>query len=228
MAFVGHPDVKEKNKTGLTLGGKEILLTKERGHPKTGLMDKRAIQTQEYDHKKRFEATSLYAATGSFVLAAEKSGVDEKIIRKWSKEPWFRDILHDFRIENLGKLDAAFTDIIDKAAIELRDRLENGDWHVTSKGQLIRRPVGIRDLALVQAINIDKRQLIRGEPTSRPESNQGATVKVLETLAEKFTEIVNKKRAPILIEGEVVEVLENHYAGSSGEATDSTSPKETA
>jgi len=161
----------------------------------------------EVDSRKQFEAAALYAATGSFVLASEKSGVPEKIIKKWSKEPWFRDILFDFRIENLGKLDAAFTDVIDSAAIQLKDRLENGDWVVTKFGKLVRKPVGIRDLAIVQAINVDKRQLLRGEPTSRPEQASGATVKVLETLAEKFTEIVNlKKRAPVLIEeGEVVD-----------------------
>lgn len=224
MAFVG-PDVSEDKKTGLTLGGKEIFLIGERGHPKTGLMDKRAIQLKEYDYKKRLEATSLYAATGSFVLAAEKSGVDEKIIRKWSKEPWFIEVLHDFRSENLSKLDAAFTDIIDRAAVELKDRLENGDWFSNPKtGQLTRRPVSMRDLAIVQAINVDKRQLIRGEPTSRPDQTAGATVKVLETLAEKFTEIVNKKRAPVLIEdAQIVEELPN--ARSSGEAIDSTSSK---
>lgn len=200
MAFV-DTGAGEDKKTGLTLNGKEILLVKEGIRPRSGLMDKRAIESKEYDHKKRLEATSLYAATGSFVLASEKSGVEEKIIRKWSREPWFIEILHDFRQENLSKLDAAFTDIIDRAAIELKDRLENGDWFVNAKtGKLDRRPCSMRDLAIVQAINVDKRQLIRGEPTSRPEQNAGATVKVLETLAEKFTEIVNKKRAPVLIE----------------------------
>lgn len=209
MAFIG-PDVKEDKKTGLTLGGKEIFLVKERGHPRTGLMDKKAIQTKEYDYAKRLEATSLYAATGSFALASEKSGVEEVIIRKWSREPWFVEILHDFRSENLSKLDAAFTEIIDQAAIQLKDRLENGDWFVTKTGKMVRKPVGIRDLAIVQAINVDKRQLIRGEPTSRPEQTQGATIKVLETLAEKFTEIVNKKRAPVLIENaQVVEEVKD-------------------
>src|SRR5258708_6965816 len=152
MAFTG-PDVKEDKKTGFTLGGKEILLVKERGHPKTGLMDKKLIESEEYDFKKRFEAASLYAATGSFQLASQKSGVSEKVLRKWTREPWFKEILFDFRTENLSKLDAAFTEIIDKAAVELKDRLENGDWYATSKGELVRRPVGIRDLALVQAIN---------------------------------------------------------------------------
>lgn len=209
--------------TGFTLDGKEILLTKKIGPPRTGLMDNNL--NLEVDHKKQFEAATLYAATGSFILASEKSGVPEKILKKWSKEPWFRDILFDFRLENLGKLDAAFTEIIDRAAIELKDRLENGDWHVTSKGQLVRKPVGIRDLAIVQAINVDKRQLLRGEPTSRPDQGaQGATVKVLETLAEKFTEIVNKKRAPILIEdAQIIEEIPN--AGNLGKTINSPSTK---
>lgn len=195
--------------TGLTFEGKEILLIGHRGHPRQGLIEKRMKEAGEFEPAKQFEATTLYAATGSFALASEKSGVPEKVIRKWAREPWFRDILFEFRMENLAKLDAAFTEIIDKAALELKDRLENGDWVVTKFGKQVRKPVGIRDLALVQAINIDKRQLIRGEPTSRTEQVDRKEVEVLlENLGNKFKEMIDFKKAPQLLDIEDAEIIE--------------------
>lgn len=215
MALKGI-DVSEDKKSGFKFQGKEIILSKTRGRPVTGLV-KKGIERGIYPKGKQLEAALLYAATGNYELASEKSSVPIKFIRKWSLEPWFKDILLEFRHENLTKLDAAFTEVIDKAMVEIKDRLENGDSVVTKSGAIVKKPVGIRDLALVQAINIDKRQLIRGEPTSRSESKSVDATKVLEDLAEKFTAIVNKKRPVELIEGHFKEEVEDAIIISSDE-----------
>src|SRR5262249_38313588 len=62
--------------------------------------------------------------------------------------------------EKGAELDGAYTRILDKALQELLDRLEQGDPFVVG-GEVKRKPVSARDLALVAAITYDKRRLSR-------------------------------------------------------------------
>jgi hypothetical protein len=167
---------------------------------------KRRMQQGKYPITLQQKAALLYAVTGSFELASEKSEVPIKVIKEWSRYPWFTIILEEFRSENLSKLDAAFTEVIDKAIIEIKERLEKGDPYVTKSGKIVRKPVSIRDLAIVQAINIDKRQLLRGEPTSRSSIAKESPEELLQSLADKFTKIIDKKKQnqnTTIIEGEI-------------------------
>lgn len=223
MSFQGN-DVNEDKKTGYKIDGKEILVTKTRGRPFSGLV-KKGMDKGMFPVAKQFEAATLYAATGNYELTSEKTGVPAKHLRKWSLEPWFREILVQFRQENLTKLESNFTRVIDKAMVEIEERLEKGDVVLTKGGQLVRKPVAIRDLAIVQAINIDKRQLIRGEPTSRSETTKGDSAKLLEDLAEKFTSIVNKKRPPELIEGQYQEIQDAEFIDSPSQPNGGSSPQ---
>jgi hypothetical protein len=223
MSLQGN-DVNEDKKTGYKIDGKEILVTKTRGRPFSGLV-KKGMEKGMFPVAKQFEAATLYAATGNFELTSEKTSVPIKYLRQWSVEPWFREILIQFRQENLTKLESSFTRVIDKAMSEIEERLELGDVVMTKGGALVRKPVAIRDLAIVQAINIDKRQLIRGEPTSRSESTSTDSKKVLEDLASKFTAIVNKKRPPVLLEGQAQEITDAEFIDSPSQSNGSSSPQ---
>ena len=69
----------------------------------------------------------------------------------------------EVRAEKGSELDGAFTRIIHEATDQLLDRLKNGD-PVLVAGQMKRKLISARDLALVSAITYDKRTLCRNQP----------------------------------------------------------------
>jgi transposase-like protein len=210
LAFNGKDAGQDKH-TGFTFNGKEIILSKTRGRPFTGLV-KKGMERGIYPEEKRIEAVALYAATGNFQRVEELSGVPVQSLKNWRKQEWFRELLREIREENNEKIDAKFTEIIEGALEQLGDRIANGDWVVTARGQLVRKPVNAKDLSLVGAINIDKRQLLRGEATSRSETigdkSTEKQVNRLEKLAETFENLARFGRKPKTIEGEVVDAIQ--------------------
>lgn len=205
------PDSKsvlsEDKKTGFTYKGEEIVLSKTRGRPMNagkglfGLPD-----------TKRIEVATLYAALGSVNAVAELSGVHPTTIRGWRKEEWFVTLLEEVRNENNDKIDVKFTETISKALDLVSERLENGDPHVLKTGEVIRVPVKIRDLALVSAINVDKRQILRNKPTAITQQQAVPVLDKLDELAKAFTALANKKEIPVpqeITDVEYVEVTES-------------------
>ena len=80
------------------------------------------------------------------------------------------------------------TMINDQATTELLDRLKNGDPYIVA-GEVKRKPVSARDLALVAAITFDKRALARNAPTS-----DGDRDLTLEELANSLRTYAQSKR----------------------------------
>lgn len=203
MAFKGK-DVDPEKKTGFTFRGQEIILSKTRGRPFSGLV-KKGMEKGIYPEEKRIEAVTLYAATGNFVTVSELSGVPVPTLKSWRNSEWFQNLLKEIRTENNEKLDAKFTEIVESSLEQLSDRVKNGDYVVTKRGELVRKPISAKDLSLVAAINVDKRQLLRGEPTSRSESvdkPENEALKRLENLAETFENLARHGRNPKVLEVE--------------------------
>ena len=48
----------------------------------------------------------------------------------------------------------------------LKDRLRNSDAHIGKSGEIIRKPIGGRDIAVITGVLFDKRALLRHQPTS--------------------------------------------------------------
>lgn len=226
MAFADNsPDTRPEKKTGFTFRGKEIILSKTRGAPFTGLV-KKGMERGIYPEEKRIEAVTIYAATGHFGRTSELTKLPESLIRQWRKQSWFQELLREIRSENNEKLDAKFTEIVDAALDQLSDRITHGDHVVLRDGSLVRRPVTAKDLSLVSAINIDKRQLLRGEPTSRSESLgtvEQQTVGRLEKLAETFEQLAKHGRITKVIDVTDAELITD--TGPSGTGANEASPE---
>jgi hypothetical protein len=201
VALAGK-DCSPDKKTGFTFRGKEIVLSKTRGRPlhphwKKGF----------YTDRERIEAATLYAALGSIPRVGELTGISQSALRGWVREDWFKALLDEIRAENDQKIDVRFNEIISDALDQLGDRVKNGDFILTKTGEMIRKPVGARDLSIVTAINIDKRQLLRNKPTTITEkvSDKSTDQKLLE-LKQSFERLVGKKiREPETIDAEVVQ-----------------------
>lgn len=210
--------------TGFTFRGKEIVLSKTQGAPFKGLKAK-GLEQGIYPEEMRLKAVTIYAATGHFGTTAELSKVPEQLVRTWRKQEWFMELLKEIRQENNAKIDAKFTEIIESSLEQLTDRIQHGDHKVLRDGSLVRVPVAAKDLSLVAAINVDKRQLLRGEPTSRSESIGSVEEKAvgrLEKLAETFENLARVgKRTVRTIENQVedAQIIPNDVRGGANEAS---------
>jgi transposase-like protein len=118
-----------------------------------------------YTDDQRREAVAQYVVLGNWRKVAEATGIPQRTLGDWSKQTWFHTLLAEVRAEKGAELDGQLTRIIHKATDQLMDRLENGD-PVLVAGQIKRKPLSARDLAMVAAIVYDKRALLRDDPTT--------------------------------------------------------------
>lgn len=205
-----YKQVSPEKRTGFTFKGKEIVLCKTRGR----VVGSTGIQKREgwYPDEKRIEVATLYAVTGNKKTVESLTGVPASAIGRWIREDWFRALLDNIRAENDHLIDAKQTEIIHLAMDQLKDRLVDGDHVILRDGSTVRKPVGAKDLSLVQAINLDKRQLLRGKPTSRTEQVQSKSVDdKLSELAESFKKVANRQPTKELevIDVEILEERSN-------------------
>ena len=189
---LNYVQVDPKKRTGYTFKGKEIVLCKTRGMVtgSTGIQKR----VGWYPDEKRIEVATLYAVTGNKTTVESLTGVPAHTVARWVREEWFQTLLDDIRAENDHLIDAKQTEIVHLAMDQLKDRLIDGDHVVLRDGSIVRKPVGAKDLSLVGAINIDKRQLLRGKPTSRTEQVASkSTDDKLQELAQSFKKIANRQ-----------------------------------
>ena len=120
---------------------------------------------KKYTVEEKLQAAMAYLITGNSVDAGKVCGMPDKTIRDWTREAWWSDFIAEARRDKNDELDACFTDIIHKAVGEVRDRIQAGDPVVQKDGTISRKPVSARDATLVAAVLVDKRAILRGEPT---------------------------------------------------------------
>jgi len=83
------------------------------------------------------------------------------------------------------------TGVIHRAFANIIDRLDNGDVKVFRNGTDVRVPVSAKDCGWIAAIILDKRSLMRGEPTSRSETI--STSERLKQIQEAFEKKAQKE-----------------------------------
>jgi transposase-like protein len=166
--------------TDYSLDGKFITLDKKRGNSATGV---------RHSESEKAHAAALYAVTRNMVEVSKITNINEKTLSRWKQEPWFGEIVDRVKKEHNEVLDAKFSKVLDKAAEEMQDRVENGDFVLTKDGATVRVPVRARDLATVAGTLFDRRQLLRGEATSLSASvNPEEKLKQLWDKFEKFNQ----------------------------------------
>lgn len=172
-------NVNEDKVTGYTYDGKEIVAIKKLGPPYR-------IKNPEYfKMEQKVDACTLYCVYGDVDQVSNMTGIPPKFIREWKEEPWWFEIQKKVYTEQNEKLASRINTVLDSSLEHLSDRLENGDylWDVRHS-KLVRKPVDTKVLSNVFSNLLNRRQLIRGEPT-----NITAAVGVddrLNKLAEEF------------------------------------------
>ena len=169
-----------------------------------------------WSEKKKLEALGIYMATGSVTMAANQSNVPFETVKSWARSDWWKDKVKEIQNEEYDKLDSKLSKVLDKALDQVMDRIENGEYMYDPKtGKTKIMPAKLRDLNTAFNSLMDKRQLIRRQPTKIVE--QTSTAAQLQDLANQFAQFVTGKTkqetfnqvVDKVIEGETVEQNED-------------------
>lgn len=172
--------------SGFTFEGKPIMVGKKRGRPPKYW---KGAKLGYYPDELKLEAAKQYAAVGVVNKVAQNLGIPESTLRKWKGEAWFQSIVEQIREENKDKFDSKATNVIDEALEAILDRLTNGDYIYDQKtGEIRRKPVTMKDsIAAVNSL-VEKRNLLRGEATTRSEKvDQNQQMQQLADAFAKFS-----------------------------------------
>lgn len=173
---------------------------------KTDVTDKGYHWAQE----KKIETLKYFLSCGSWTETSKVCRVPYDTLRQWRNKDWWKDGIKEYREGSETVLDAKLTKAIDVAIEHVLDRLENGNTVYdprTGKERVV--PAPLREVNTAFNTLLDKRQLIRKQPTKIVE--QSTTATQLENLAKQFSEFVTgrikeDKAADIieLVEGDTV------------------------
>lgn len=155
-----------------------------------------------WSDQKRVEAATADAMGLKAPMIAAATGIPLETIRDWRTREWYKDLVDEIQREEDHALDGKLSKLIDKSTEVILDRLERGDFMFDPKsGDFKRRPVYMKDAAKVTTEIINRRNLLRGKPTSI--SSKEAIGDRLAKLAEQFSALT-KAREEKVVEGEVV------------------------
>jgi len=155
-----------------------------------------------WSQQKKAETVTTYLALGNAPMTEAVTGVPRNTIRQWKMQDWWKELEIDIRNEEDAGLDVKLTKIVDKSLDAVMDRVENGDFIFNPKtAKFYRRPVHMKDVLKVATDVFDKRNLLRGKPTSRVEKHN--ITDNLANLAAEFAKFAKSRT----IEGEVLEEI---------------------
>lgn len=149
-----------------------------------------------YSEKEKINACCVFAVSGNSRRTAELTKIPEATIRQWKQSHWWNDVTTRIYSEQDEELSGKLTKLVDKAVDEINDRLEDGDYVYNPKlDKIIRKPINAKDVAGIAVMAVDKRQLLRGQPTSRTESvSQDQRLKALADEFKKFSKAKEVKQ----------------------------------
>ena len=144
----------------------------------------------QYTNEQRHAVIADYVVTGNITKTAAMHNMPKQTVSNWANSDWGVELLGQIRTEKAEELDAKFTKLIDSSFEQAQDRVENGDFRLTKDNELVRVPMGGRDLVMSGAITYDKRQLHRNRPTSISSKSDS-----LEYYTKRFQDIANEVQA---------------------------------
>lgn len=178
-----------------------------------------------FKEETRIKAACVYAITGSAAKTGEILGIKPGTIRQWKLQPWWQQVIDRIKSEKDDELDVKLTQIIDKSMEVINDRLENGDFiYDVRSGELVRKPMGGKETAVVTSIMVDKQTLIRGRKQIRKAESE--VMDRLKNLVSEFEKMGRSQRAKdITNEVEIIDVTDeeeykNAKAGDSVQESD--------
>ena len=146
-----------------------------------------------YDDKDIIQIAYLMASSGNKSKIERETGVSRQTIRSWAlNSEVYNEALAEARQEISQEILADNLENARLAGNELRDRIVNGDTRLLSNGKTMVIPMGGKDLAVINGIQIDKGRVALGQATSISGSSNTAQ---MQALADQFARLSRDHRA---------------------------------
>lgn len=162
--------------------------------------------------EKKIAAVAQYLILGNMSLVAASTGIDVDLLRHWKMQPWWSDTEKEIRATENIEIDGKLTKIVDRSLDAVMDRLDNGDYIYNQKtGQIVRKPVNMKDAVSASKEMLTKRELLRGNATERKETTQISMQDQLKALAlefAKFNKPTSGGEAEDVIDVEAKEIVD--------------------
>jgi len=203
VPFQIDKDILKERISGYTYQGAPIVIGKKRGRP-----PKTKAKPTWYPIEKKVHAACLYAVTGNIKQVSQLCDIPANQLKVMMAEQWWEDTVQQVRREENDQITAKMTSFVEKSLDAVVERLETGDTVINLKtGETYKVPVKLRDIAMVITAFLEKRNLLRGEATTRSEKlGQEDILKELGSKFESFAKKLGYKQ-PEVIETTFVEVV---------------------
>jgi hypothetical protein len=164
---------------------KEKDLTRSRNRPVV------ADTNLRWSDKQKLEAVQSWLVLGNLSLVGRILGIPRITLATWKASAWWKEAVDDIKLQEKIELSNKMKKIVEAAHLVVEDRLVNGDAVVTKTGQIIRKPVNMRDAHRV-AVDLQNQRDAVDKASKEPGLEDEGSTDRLEQLANKFAEFATK------------------------------------
>lgn len=163
----------------------------------------------EWTWETKVDVLTAISTVGNLREVSRLTKVPLNTIMVWRKQPWYDQLNAEIKQSEREETGSKLQRIVRKAIEKVEDRLENGDWVLNNKtGQVVRKPVGMRDASNVLKDVLDKQ--IKLETLQIQEKVVVQSVPdLLKTLAAEFAKFNRKQNNKDAIDIPFVELADN-------------------
>lgn len=177
---------------------------------------RRAVGAETNKHwsdSQKIEAVTLWLSMGNLRLVAATLNIPEMTLRNWRSTQWWKEVSDEIKLQDKIQFSATAQKVIAKSLEVIGDRLQNGDYIYDQKqGQLIRKPVSVRDATAVASAMIDKKVLL--DKSEFQQETAESIEQRLEKLMNRFAAMAPQNQPPT----EVIFVEEKRAENEEREA----------
>lgn len=190
---------------------------KERKRNKNRAVD--AGSNFRWSDKQKLEAVQSYLALGNLALTSRILGIPEITLRVWKASEWWKTIVEDIQRQEKIELSNRMKKLIEASQNIVAVRLEQGDPVMTQKGEVVYKPVSLKDAHKVAVDLIDRKKVVDAATVDVVVTDEKAENK-LEQLAERFAELATKSIEKNINKQRTVDVtdvkeIKNDLSGNS-------------
>lgn len=144
-----------------------------------------------WSDKQKLEAVSSYLALGNLALTSRVLGIPEITLRVWKASEWWKNAVEEVRLQEKIVLSNRMKSLVDAAQTIVAQRLETGDPVMSPKGEIVYKPVSMKDAHKVATDLIDRKAVL-DKTTVDAAPQEESNSNTLEKLAERFAAMATK------------------------------------
>lgn len=147
-----------------------------------------------YSYAKRTEAVTMFMTLGSLLMVSGATGIPITTLKNWRAQDWWKEITDELQASEKIVLSAKLQKIINRSLEITENRLDEGDFFYDQKlGELVRKPVSLRDAAAVAQMALTQKTNI--QTVEQVATAQEGVMDKLQKLSDSLAQFAKAKPA---------------------------------